>query len=311
MPPSAPTLVFCTMIAVCLLAHLSIRTHSWRLIVYVPPGGMPQVRRSNTLYSTRTRGDMQSVSLDAKNKGFGGFPYPTQFLQEFLKKFTPRALRPSRTITISRSRTITSRHGGHVDFGETWTYFSETFNAMVGRNSKFYSLSDEHLEELGGVEFRALNALLWILPLVSIAHIVNCDTTHSPFKYHFGVQAICFAVIAPYMSIPRWKTDFEPPNLIKSVNPVWYSLFQVNSVYTTTGMSLVDQSMVPFREAYPLVFLSTFLILAGNLAFVSTSLSNFKPCRVDKFLPYSPSCESAQPYTHSFLNTNIDGMDEV
>lgn len=71
------------------------------------------------------------------------------------------------------------------------------------------------------------------------------------------------------MSIPRWHDDFQPPNLHQPVNPVWYSFFQVISVYTTLGMSLVDQAMVPFQQAYPLVFLSTFLILAGNLAFVS------------------------------------------
>jgi hypothetical protein len=41
-----------------------------------------------------------------------------------------------------------------------------TFDAVVGHNSSFVSLTEEQLEELGGVEFRALNALLWIVGIV-------------------------------------------------------------------------------------------------------------------------------------------------
>ena len=48
-----------------------------------------------------------------------------------------------------------------------------------------------------------------------------------------------------------------------------FSLFQVLSAYTNAGMSLVDQSMVPFQRAYPMIFAMIFLILAGNTAFVS------------------------------------------
>jgi len=41
-----------------------------------------------------------------------------------------------------------------------------SFDAVVGHNSSFVSLTEEQLEELGGVEFRALNALLWIVGIV-------------------------------------------------------------------------------------------------------------------------------------------------
>ena len=41
-----------------------------------------------------------------------------------------------------------------------------SFDAVVGINSSFESLTKEQLEELGGVEFRALNALLWIVGIV-------------------------------------------------------------------------------------------------------------------------------------------------
>lgn len=48
-----------------------------------------------------------------------------------------------------------------------------------------------------------------------------------------------------------------------------FSLFQVVSAYTNSGMSLVDQSMVPFQRAYPMVVTLIFLIVAGNTGFVS------------------------------------------
>jgi hypothetical protein len=38
-----------------------------------------------------------------------------------------------------------------------------SFDAVVGRNSTFHLLTNEQLEELGGVEYRALNALLFIV----------------------------------------------------------------------------------------------------------------------------------------------------
>lgn len=48
-----------------------------------------------------------------------------------------------------------------------------------------------------------------------------------------------------------------------------FALFQAVSAYTNTGMSLEDQSMVPFQKAYLMIIIIVFLILAGNTAFVS------------------------------------------
>lgn len=55
-----------------------------------------------------------------------------------------------------------------------------------------------------------------------------------------------------------------------------FSLFQVVSAYTNTGMSLVDQSMIPFQKAYLMIIFMIFLILAGNTAFVSLSVNLFR-----------------------------------
>lgn len=42
-----------------------------------------------------------------------------------------------------------------------------SFSAVIGRNSHFKDLTDEQMDELGGVEYRALKVLLVIVICVS------------------------------------------------------------------------------------------------------------------------------------------------
>ncbi|KAL4252407.1 Potassium transport protein [Abortiporus biennis] len=186
----------------------------------------------------------------SKHSGFGGFPMPHEIISRLFRKFFPKLERKlTRTITMPRTQTLASQRGYPASPGARPVSYI-TFEAVVGPNSKFERLTREQLDELGGVEYRGLTALLWIVG-----------------GYHIVLQLVSFIVIAPYMSIPRWKEDFEVPAEHRNVNPVWYSLFQVVSSYTNTGMSLVDQSMVPFQTAYPMIVLMIILILAGNTAF--------------------------------------------
>ncbi|OSD00246.1 TrkH-domain-containing protein [Trametes coccinea BRFM310] len=185
------------------------------------------------------------------HKGFGGFPMPHEILSRLFGRAFPQLERKlTRTITIPRTRTIASERGTLPPGTRPVPYIS--FEAVVGRNSVFQSLTREQLEELGGVEYRALTALLWIVG-----------------AYHIGLQLLAFVVIAPYMSMHRWSDDFRPPALHKPISSTWFSAFQVVSSYTNTGMSLVDESMVPFQKAYPLISFMILLILAGNTAFVN------------------------------------------
>ncbi|KAF4590366.1 low affinity potassium transporter [Pleurotus pulmonarius] len=124
------------------------------------------------------------------------------------------------------------------------------FNPVIGRNSTFYLQSEEQLIELGGVEYRALNALLILVPC-----------------YHIGLQLIAFIILAPYISTHKWSSNFVPPQVHRRIPPPWFALFQSISSYTNNGMSLVDQSMVPFQRAYVMVMVMAFLILAGNTCF--------------------------------------------
>ncbi|ETW82205.1 potassium transporter [Heterobasidion irregulare TC 32-1] len=111
----------------------------------------------------------------------------------------------------------------------------------------FYGLSDHDCEELGGVEYRALTALLWIVP-----------------AYAVGTLGTAFVVTAPYMSLARWRSNFQPPRQHRVINPVWYSIFEVIGAWANTGMSLVDQSLIPFQTAYPMLIFLIWVVIAGN-----------------------------------------------
>ncbi|KAK7057587.1 potassium transport protein [Favolaschia claudopus] len=187
--------------------------------------------------------------LPAKHSGFGGFPMPHEILKNVFSHFFPKLQRRlTRTITLPRTTTLMSRQGESVGGARAAPYIS--FDAIVGRNSAFHLLTTEQQEELGGVEYRALKYLLWIVA-----------------GYHIGVQLIAFTVIAPYIAQSRWKSNFLPPMQHKKIPSTWFALYQVVSAYTNTGTSLVDQSMVPFQHAYPMIVFMAFLILAGNTAF--------------------------------------------
>ncbi|KAK0454525.1 cation transport protein-domain-containing protein [Armillaria borealis] len=204
-----------------------------------------------------------------KHSGFGGFPMPHEILGSLIDWFFPKFKRKlTRTVTEPASTTIASQRGTTLTSARTVPYIS--FDAVVGHNSSFPYLTSNQLEELGGVEYRALNALLWIVA-----------------GYHILIQLTAFIIISPYISMPRWSSAFDDPPLYSSLSPVWYvfSLFQVISAYTNTGMSLVDQSMVPFQQAYLMILVMIFLILAGNTAFVI----------------YDLRCKFPPPYFHSVL----------
>ena len=114
----------------------------------------------------------------ASQTDFGGFPMPHVLLGMLFRRLFPgTAKRLRRTVTVPAT---TALAGG--DLGRTASisvagrnlpegskpvaYIS--FDAIVGRNSSFQMLTNEQLEELGGVEYRGLNALLWLVALVSI-----------------------------------------------------------------------------------------------------------------------------------------------
>ncbi|KAI0036137.1 cation transport protein-domain-containing protein [Vararia minispora EC-137] len=185
------------------------------------------------------------------HRGFGFFPLPHKIFGGLMDRVFPSLKhRITRTLTMPRTQTIVSQATAPAGGGVRLVPYI-SFDAIVGRNSVFQHLTHEQLEELGGVEYKGLTALLWLIPL-----------------YTLGVLLLAYLVIAPYMSlVSQWQHIFRPPQQHNFVSPAWFSLFQIVSAFTNTGTSLVDQSMLPFQRAYPMIIFLTYLILAGNTAF--------------------------------------------
>ncbi|GAA6062637.1 hypothetical protein JCM10212_000299 [Sporobolomyces blumeae] len=207
---------------------------------------------SRTLTRTVT---MPVSSPPAINSNFGGFPNPIKVAAEFatsrigpLRRAAEQqsALPRTSTLVSTRSRRYSFESSAAPRYGKPVSYIS--FDATVGRNSRFHHLTTAQQEELGGIEYRALMLLLKII-----------------VGYWLGIQLVGVLTIAPWLTYSKtYAPIFQATN--PNINPTFFSFFQVFSGLSNTGMSLVDASMVPFNSAYWLVILIGFLILAGNTA---------------------------------------------
>lgn len=117
-----------------------------------------------------------SMSERPTEVGFGGFLWPQEILSLSSRKMFPNFHRNvQRTLTIPRTATLIPQTRDPVITSESTRpvgYLS--FVANVEDNSRFYGLTEEQIVELGGVEYRALNALLWITPLVCLSATGLC-----------------------------------------------------------------------------------------------------------------------------------------
>lgn len=206
--------------------------------------------RSDRMPWTATR----EAAGRARDSGFGGFPNPVLLAVKYLKTYVPsegdhwnnlatKSMHRTQTqgMGLGRTGTITS-----TAMGRTATkpapYIS--FDAQIGRNSTFRRLTKAQQEELGGVEYRALSTLFWIV-----------------FAYIFGWQLLMCTILSPYLSRSEFSDIFDAPT---GTSPTWFTFFQIWSAWSNNGMSLLDASMIPFQYTYLLIVLMAFTIYAGN-----------------------------------------------
>jgi Trk-type K+ transport system membrane component len=115
----------------------------------------------------------------------------------------------------------------------------------VSRSGQFYDLSEEEREHLGGCEYRALKILFVFVPLYS-----------AMFQF-FGAVALACWIGTRSPEIPQ----------ADSQNPWWTGIFYSVSAFNNAGFTLIDDSVVPFRSDYFVLFVMGLLILAGNTAY--------------------------------------------
>ncbi|KAF7309853.1 Potassium transporter [Mycena indigotica] len=199
--------------------------------------GVAFPRRTATVYSSNRKVDPQTQKFE----GFGGFPGPFKLAKRLFKRGAPTTFRKiERKLTLPYVETLEAKK-------VPWLSFD---GLVVGRNSAFRTetLSDDQLEVIGGVEYRALRLLSYLIP-----------------AYFVGTQLFSFILFAPWISTThKYDAVFEAqPRLVQKP---WFSLFLVLSSYSGGGLSLVDMGMVPFQTAYLMVLALMFVILAGNHA---------------------------------------------
>ncbi|CAO1638639.1 unnamed protein product [Sympodiomycopsis kandeliae] len=226
----------------------------------IPTGQFGQARqrtfdRTSTQYSAGYRGlPLSKTVTSSKERGFGGFPTPLEIAGKGIKKAFPRVQeRFVRSTTMQRSATIASTHS----FPRTQTEGQRsapylTFDANVYGNSVFHSLTEAQRDELGGVEYRALDFLAKMVP-----------------TYWVSIQLFMVVLVAPYCASPafdKYRPVFESQGN-SAPNTTWFWFFQVASAYSNTGMSLIDSSMSMLADAYMLLIPMAFLILVGNTGF--------------------------------------------
>nr|ODN98734.1 potassium ion transporter [Cryptococcus depauperatus CBS 7855] len=173
---------------------------------------------------------------DPRLEGFGGFPTPLDITKRIFRKVFPETSKSlSRTFTVPRTNTISGKSNTGASIPESKEVPYITFEAIVGRNSRFEGLTIEQMDELGGVEYRALRILLYIV-----------------VGYFLFMQLAAFVIIAPYISAGgRYDAVFKKQ--LRYVSIPWFALYQSVSSFTNTGSSLCDTSMVPFQKAYLMI----------------------------------------------------------
>jgi Trk-type K+ transport system membrane component len=184
--------------------------------------------------------------------GFGGFPSPFELIRMAIDRFFPKAsMKVTRTMTMPRTNSIAGRgtiNSGMAEETKEVPYIS--FSAVVGRNSRFHDLTEEQMDELGGVEYRGLRVLLYIVSGVCFTFLSMTDTD---VQYFIFLQLAAFVIIAPYIDAgKRYQDVFDAQP--KHVSTTWFSLFNAVSAFTNTGTSLSDASLVPFQTAYLMNF---------------------------------------------------------
>ncbi|KAJ7662917.1 cation transport protein-domain-containing protein [Mycena rosella] len=184
--------------------------------------GVAFPRRTATVYSSNRKVD---PALE-KFEGHGGFPGPVTLAKRLFKRGAPTTFRNlERKMTMPYTETVGAKE-------VPWLSFD---GLVVGRNSAFRteSLSDEQLEFIGGVEYRALRLLSYLIPV-----------------YFVGTQLFAFLIFGPWLSVTN-QYDAVFAAQPKSVKKPWYSLFVVLGAYSGGGCHC---GMLPFQGAYPMIF---------------------------------------------------------
>ena len=218
-----------------------------------PRGARPSSLLTSSDLASRPRAALHQALTRNMNRGLGGFPSPIDWVMGILESFhwTGRLNVPE----TSTAATVRRSAGDAIDAdGETVRlvpYLS--FDATVTGNSNFPGLTHAQRVELGGVEYRALDVLAWLIPV-----------------YWLGWMALSLVIVLPYLAsahAARVRDAIaDQPQPPPSTS--WYWVFTTLAAMTNAGWTLTDNSFERgLRDAYMLLVPVTILSLVGNTAY--------------------------------------------
>ncbi|PHH68033.1 hypothetical protein CDD82_896 [Ophiocordyceps australis] len=151
-----------------------------------------------------------------------------------------RSHRNFRTLTMDTIRSALTRDHLHDA-----PYLSYT--PTLGRNSNFVCLTREQREELGGIEYRSVRTLAWILGI-----------------YFFGFQLIIFTCLLAYI-----LTNEEYGKVVENAgqSKIWWAIWTANVSFMDVGFTLTPDSMASFQKSAYILIIMWFFIIIGNTGF--------------------------------------------
>ncbi len=166
----------------------------------------------------------EALMTDWHYSGYGSFPAPwhSDFFGPIKQRFQ------------SKSKAHPAEHH----------YLS--FEPELDQRGRFSNLTSSQEAELGGVEYRALVLLTWLLPRYVLFWILLIVVILTPYAAHSHVADII--------------RHAQPGSL----DPSWWSIFTTVSGYTNTGLTLLNQSFIPLADQYAVLVLAGVGVLAGN-----------------------------------------------
>jgi hypothetical protein len=130
---------------------------------------VPAVHHSSSEHVSHRRRPSQVFSFT----GVGASPISTSFR------------RPGQESVYARSVMLDYVHGAKIQSSDNISLFLS--KDVVGRNSQFHGLTREERELLGGVEYRAITLLSWLVPIYFILfQLFGCLGMGLWMKYHAG-----------------------------------------------------------------------------------------------------------------------------